>query len=307
MTLVGRAVAAWDAFFFRPVDPRAVDAFRIGYAGLLLVNCLVYLPFVEMWWGREGVLPFEVARNLSDPDTLTLFTWLPTDDLTLWICFGLFTLQVVALLVGYRSRVQAVCVFVWLVSFQHRLYLINDGEDTALRLFGFLLIFMPIGRSLSLDARWRPGDPAPWAPAWALRLVQFQTALILMSTGLEKLRGASWLDGTAMYYVSRLNDFFGRFPVPTALFDSLPALQAMTWATLALEITLPILVWFRPVRVPVVAVAVAFHLAIDYTMNVFLFQWVMILGWLSFLATADLEPWRHRVSRRAAALVRRFA
>jgi hypothetical protein len=81
----------------------------------------------------------------------------------------------------------------------------------------------------------------------------------------------------------------GRFPVPMALLDSIPFLQAMTWSTLAIEIALPILVWFRPTRVPTLVVAIAFHLSIDYTMNVFLFQWVMILGWLSFLATTDLR------------------
>jgi hypothetical protein len=289
MSLPARAAAAWDAFFFRPVDARFVDGFRIGYAALLLVNCLVYLPFVETWWGSEGVLPFEVARRLSDPDTLTIFTWLPKDDVTLWICFSLFTLQVVGLLVGYKSHVQAVCVFIWLTSFQHRLYLINDGEDTVFRLFGFLLIFMPIGGSLAVDA-WSRRLETPRVPAWALRLVQFQTALIVFCTGWEKLRGATWLDGTAMYYVSRLNDFFGRFPVPAALLDSLPALQAMTWSTLALELALPLLVWFRAITVPVLVAAVAFHLAIDYMMNVFLFQWLMILGWFSFLATADLLP-----------------
>jgi hypothetical protein len=193
---------------------------------------------------------------------------LPKDDLTLWICFTLFVVQVGALLVGCKSRFQAACVYVWLTSFQHRLYLINDGEDTVFRLLGFLLIFLPIGRSLSIDSWSRPGGLAPRVPAWALRLVQFQTALIVFCTGWEKLRG----------------DFFGRFPVPMALLDSMPFLQAMTWSTLAIEIALPILVWFRPTRVPTLVVAIAFHLSIDYTMNVFLFQGVMILGWLSFLA-----------------------
>jgi hypothetical protein len=105
-----------------------------------------------------------------------------------------------------------------------------------------------------------------------------------------------------MYYVTRLNDLFGRFPVPNAVLDSLPVLKAMSWSTLGFEIALPILVWFRPITLPVVVVALGFHLTIDYQMNLFLFQWLMILGWLSFLATTDLEPWKQRFRRRNNAI-----
>ena len=39
MTLSGRLAARWDDFFFRPVDVRFVDAFRIVYAAILFVDC----------------------------------------------------------------------------------------------------------------------------------------------------------------------------------------------------------------------------------------------------------------------------
>ena len=43
-----------------------------------------------------------------------------------------------------------------------------------------------------------------------------------------------------------------------------------------------------------IAVAIAFHLAIDYSMNLFLFHWLMILGVLSFAEHDELRwpPWR---------------
>lgn len=302
MTLIKRLAARWDDFFFRPIDVRFVDAFRIAYAAILFVDCAGYLPFVDMWWGTEGAVPFDVARTLIDPDTLTIFTWLPRSDSLLWVCFGIFSAQVLALLIGYKSRFQAVCVYIWLVSFQHRLHLINDGEDTVLRIFGFLLIFMPIGRWLSIDSGANLTGPVPKAPAWPLRLVQFQTVLVVFCAGWEKCLGPMWQNGSAMYYVTRLNDLYGRFPVPDALLNSMPALEAMTWATLVVEIALPLLVWFRPLRVPVVVAAIGFHLSIDYQMNLFLFQWLMILGWLSFLATTDLEPWNRRFRKQQPTL-----
>lgn len=291
MKLFDSMAVVWDRFFFRPVDMRFVGAFRIGFAAILLVNCLAYIPFAQMWWGQDAAVPFEIARELIDTDTLTMFTWLPQSDTTLWVCFAIFFAQVVALLIGYKSRLQAVCVFIWLTSFQHRLHLINDGEDTVFRLFCFLLIFMPIGQALSIDAYLRKAPATLAQPAWALRLIQFQTALVVFCAGWEKWRGAEWIDGTAMYYVSRLDDLYGRFPIPEALLDSMPTLRAMTWMSLGFETLAPLLIWYRPTRIPTIIAAVGFHLMIDYTMNLFLFQWLMILGWLSFLATTDLKLW----------------
>ena len=93
MRLFGRLAAWWDEFFFLPVDVPFVDAFRIAYAALLLVDCVGYLPFVNMWWGAEGAVPFDVARSLIDPDTLTIFTWLPRNDTFLWFASGFLPLR----------------------------------------------------------------------------------------------------------------------------------------------------------------------------------------------------------------------
>lgn len=70
---------------------------------------------------------------------------------------------------------------------------------------------------------------------------------------------------------------------------------------LALEWTLPVLLWLKPTRRAAIAVAIVFHLAVDYSMNLLLFHWLMILGILSFAELAELRrpPWR----RPAAAAV----
>ncbi len=280
------AGAMWDAFFHLPIDVRICSAFRIAFSVLLLINVLAYLPYVQEFFAEDGALPYEPSRNLIDPDTLTLFSLLPRTAAVAWICYALFLANALGLLAGLWARFQAAAVFVWLVSFQHRNYLINDGEDTLFRLFAFLLIFLPLSEVWSLDAwlaRRRGRAPQPRRPAFALRLIQIQTCVVVFSAGLEKWLGAEWRDGTAMYYVSRLDDLFGRFPLPAGWLESLPFLKATSWATLAFETAVPILVWFPRLRLGAVAAAIVFHLSIEYTMNLFLFQWLMILGWLSFL------------------------
>jgi hypothetical protein len=77
--------------------------------------------------------------------------------------------------------------------------------------------------------------------------------------------------------------------VTTAVFDSPLLLTAATYLTLGLELVLPVAIWVPALRRGALALAVGFHLALAYAMNLFLFPWIMILGWCSFLRTSDLE------------------
>lgn len=293
----------WDRFFFVRRDLSMCGVIRIAFSSLLLINLLVLMPDLETWFGVEGCLPLGASRQVIDSDTITLFQWLPESDTVLWTCFGVFFLQVLCLLVGFLSRFQAACVFLWLVSFQHRNAIILDGEDTVFRLICFLLIFMPAGGYLSLDSCWRARrgrvQENTERPVWPLRLLQIEMSLIYLSTALEKLDGKEWINGTALYYVSRLDDLFGRFWVPSVLFDSMPILIIMTWLVLAFELLVPFALWFEETRRVALVVAFTFHLAVDYTMNLFLFQWIMMVGLLSFVEPGDVRALRVRLRWRS--------
>jgi hypothetical protein len=297
----------WRKLFLAPRDTRLCDAIRIGYALLLLIDVMVLWLDLERWFSGAGLVPYPVSRQVLDPDALSLFAWLPDTPTVARICALLFTAHIGLLLLGLLTRVQVVCVFVWLVSFQHRNILLVDGEDAVLRMIGFFLIFAPIGRHWALDRRWRKPERtgAPPPSAWALRLIQVQMSLIYLSTAWEKADGADWLDGTAMYYVSRLDDLFGRLPLPAFPFESLLLCQLLSWAVLVLETGLPITLWFRETRRAALVTAVLFHLATDYAMNLFLFHWIMIVGLISFAEPDDWQDgvtWLRRLARSARRL-----
>lgn len=290
-----RVFEGWEAFFHSRVDARTYGLIRIGYATLLLINYASAFPFVEFYWSEHGILPFEISRRIIDPDTLTLFSLLPKTDAALWTTYGVFLVLIACLLAGVFTRVVAVLVFVLLVSFQHRNNMINDGEDIVFRMFGFILIWMPSNLAYSVDAWWRRrrGKPeATDAPAWPLRLMQIQVALILWSSVWEKIDGVDWLGGTSMFYVMQLDDLFGRFPVPQFIKESWWASRVMSWGTLWIEFLSPILIWFKETRRIALGAVLFLHFGIDYMMNLFLFEWIMILGWLSFVTPEDIQALR---------------
>jgi hypothetical protein len=54
-------------------------------------------------------------------------------------------------------------------------------------------------------------------------------------------------------------------------------------------LAVPILIWFRETRWPALIAAGLHHLAMEYSMNLFMFHWLMLIAWSSFIAG---EEWR---------------
>ena len=292
---------AWNRFFFTPRDTRVLDVMRIAYAALMLINLAVLVPDLGLWFSDTGLVSVDASRDIIDPDAVSLFQWLPRSDVTVRIGFALLVVHTILLGLGWLPRLQALGVLVWYASFNHRLLWLWDGEDTLFRLLAFLFVLSPLGYHWSID-RWRrtrrggPANDGP-TPAWGLVLIRIQMTLIYVSAAWEKLNGSEWIDGTAIYYVSRLDDVFGRFPMFDAPFEHLWSIRLMTWTILAVEVALPFGLWIKESRRWAVLVAILLHLSIDYLMVLFLFQWLMIVGLLAFVEPGDLRRWRHRFSR----------
>jgi hypothetical protein len=294
---------AFDEFFFSPLDTRACAVLRIGLAACVIVDLLVLRGSLDRWFGEDGVLPLAASRRLVDPRALSPFEWVPASAATLRIVFGLALAHAVLLLLGIWPRFQALGLLVWLQAFQVRNLLIVQGSDIVFRTFAFYLVLMPSADAFSVPA-WlarRRGAPLPCVrPAWGLVLFRFQMGLIYAGSAWEKLNGADWIDGNALYYVSRLDDNFSHGPILDSVFRSLAVCRVLTWGTLAVEILLPILLWFASTRRLGIVLGVLFHLALDRTMNLFLLCWIMIIGLLAFLETDDFERlarWRRLLLR----------
>ena len=284
--------SAWNRFFYEEVDLTICGIMRVAFSSLLLVNIILWAPDLNVWFGEHGAVDLSSSRLLIDPDTWTIFQFLPRESWVLWFCYGLLLVHTTGLLTGFHSRVQAAGVFFWLAMFQHRNLIIFDGEDYLFRMLAFLFIFLPAGEFLSLDRKRGIARGSATGPVWPLRLVQIQMTLIYVSTAIEKLKSEDWLNGSAIYYVSRLDDVFGRFPVPDLVFESMSTMRIMTWCVLALEVAIPVGLWIKRTRLSALIAAALLHLSIDYAMNLFLFEWIMIVGLLSFARKEDVQHFR---------------
>jgi hypothetical protein len=294
---------AWDSFFFGLQSPLPIALFRILH-GLCVSMTLILLHSDWLsWFGVHAWVSEETMKIIEPGPRINLFTLLPQNDS--WIMgFFWFSLGFAILLtIGLWTRISSIVVFLCVVSIQQRALLITHGGDKFLRVAGFFLMFAPAGAALSLDRviRVRNGREGrtvePRAP-WAQRMIQFQLALLYFTSFWWKLKGHTWLDGTALYYAMHLHEV-RRFPLPSWL-QNAPILKLGSWLTLALEFSLGTLIWFKPLRYYLLVSGLLFHLSLEYAFNLPMFQWDILAAYVLFIEPQDLTYAGNAILRRVA-------
>jgi hypothetical protein len=106
---------------------------------------------------------------------------------------------------------------------------------------------------------------------------------VYLSSGLFKLLGAAWRDGSAIHYTTGQNVYgriFDVYPLP-ANFDWV--LTLITYATLFWEIGFAFLLLNRATRRVALLLGIAMHLGILALMEVGPFSWMMLATYVAFL------------------------
>lgn len=280
---VARAGGRWSRFWFEPQSTATLAVVRILFGFVVLGWSISLLPDLSTFFSSRGVLPRQPVVNLPG-------VWAP---FSLSSGFGVelvteiaIVAAAVCLILGVGTRLASAIVWLGVLAFTRRNpYVFNSG-DSYLRVVAFYLALTPASTALSMT-RWLRNRSEFWRfpqrSLWGLRLLQIQVSIVYLSASWDKLRsGPLWNDGTAMSYVLRIGDVT-RFPTPVFPTNSV-AINLMTYGTLALEFALAVLVWNRRLRPWVLALGVAFHLMIDYSIRVGSFSFVAIVALTAFVS-----------------------
>lgn len=283
---------AWNEFFFAPQSPIPIALFRVAY-GLLVIATLALLHTDWLnWYGTHAWMSLSTMHQLEPGTRLNLLAVLPQSDAWIEGFFWMFLGSAVLLTLGFLTRLNSVLVFLCLASIQQRNVYILHGGDTFLRVAGFFLIFAPAGAAFSVDRLiriWRGKEHAavtrPRSP-WAQRMIQFELSLMYFATFCVKVKGAPWLQGTALYYIYHLQEF-KRFPVPSFFFHPM-MLKLGGWFALLLEFSLGVLIWVKKLRYALLGLGLLFHLSLEYSLNIPLFQWDILSAYILFVDAHDM-------------------
>lgn len=277
-SLVRRGLRRWETFWFEEVPSDLFALLRTVIGAVGLVSIIGFLPVSE-FWSPQGIAPIPVAgqglrsalvaAGFGDAAGLALFLTLVTSFACMTV--GLFT-----------STTIAVC-FVGSVLQSHWNSLPLTSGHTVLVAVLFAMVWADCSGRPSFDATRRMCAGGDCQPVWPLRLIQIQLALLYASSGLFKLLGAAWRDGSAIHFTTSQNVYariFDVYAFPASLDWTL---TLATYSTLFWEMSFPFLLLNRTTRKAALLMGVGVHLGIALLMEVGPFSWMMLASYVAFL------------------------
>ncbi|MDB1088222.1 HTTM domain-containing protein [Streptomyces sp. ACA25] len=247
----------------RPVSGASVAVFRVAFGIAMAVNTLLYLPYlVHEYYVRPSFTfpypPFAFVQPL--PGVGMQLTYIAMGVLGLTIAAGLW----------YRASCGAFFVLTTYVFLLDSSYFQN--HEYLISLLSFLMIFLPLHRKWSMDARRRPAVASPTVPAWVVWLLRFQIGVPYFFGGIAKLN-EDWLRGEPlrMWLAERTDvQVIGRF------FTEEPVVWFMVYGSMVFDLVVVWLLLYHRTRPFAFAVALCFHLLNARMFGLYVFPWLMI-------------------------------
>lgn len=290
-------------------DLRSLALGRIGLASVLLANLVMRALVLRDFYSNDGLLPNHTL--LWRPEEWPVFSLLFVASTPAMAAagFALCGVAFAALLVGYRTRTAQVASYIAVVSLNARSFF--NGGDIVLCELALWSMFLPVGRRWSVDAALDRRRGAPFgrdaedrvvAPAVAVLLGQL--FFVYLFNAIHK-DGATWRDGSAVHYVLHQDTIVTWFGLWVRGWMTPNLSKALTWSTLAIEWTLPVLlaspVALRATRRAALCLAASLHVGFVLFIDLEMFTPAM-LAYLPFLlrgedAAAFERRWSARWSR----------
>jgi hypothetical protein len=287
---------SWENFWFAPMDLIPLALFRIFF-GVSLFSMYVIRAFdFKLFYTDQGMMTAAGAK-LIFPDYMTPHFYLfgGSDHLSLAL-YVLFMIMLALFIFGALSRVLVFILLILHLGFIQRNYTVVYGADLMATCF---LFYFMLTRSHWCLSVWnlffrdkREGSLQRKMPSLSrvgFRLLQMQVCAIYFFSGLGKVRGASWWDGSAVWRV--LGDrllvtydlsFLKNFPFLIVL---------LTYSTLIFEVYFVAAMLNQKIRYKWLLFGVGLHIGIAVIMNLPFFSMIMISTYILFVDPADLRKW----------------
>ena len=262
------------------VDAGSLAIFRIAFG---LVGAFIVIRFFAYGW--VDALYIDPVHHF----TYLGFGWVkPLPGWGMYAHFAALGLLALGIAVGYRYRLCTLLFFLGLtyVELLDKTAYLNHYYFAAL--VSLLMVFLPLNRSLSLDA-WRKSRTL-WgtAPRGALWLLRGQLAAVYIFAGIAKLN-AEWLLEAQPLRIW-LQDHTG-LPVVGSILGEIWVAYAFSWGGVLFDLTIVGWLMWKRTRPAAYVVLVVFHV-MTYLLfpEIGVFPWLMMGAALLFLSPDWPKP-----------------
>jgi hypothetical protein len=246
-------------------------------------------------WGPQGQIDWVTYTHITS-NWLALYRYNPSPVYA--ECLYWFAIIVTVLNVcGVFPRVMGWLFALAVSATLYRDQLAMDGGHSLLIILSIYLAFADTSALSLMKARTATARPPKFGLSVihnaAMFAVSAQVCLMYYWAGFYKTSGSNWRHGVALYYV--LRDYHFNWPGVSQLVYSHAILVVIgVYATLLFQSAFPYLMWVRPAKPAMVAIAISFHLGIAALMGLVTFSATMIAADLALLSDQQLASiWKH--------------
>ena len=287
---MSKLVASLEKFFFGQTDLYPVALFRLVFAVIMILMYTMRFFEIPLMFFDSGLMPFDLASQFMPDFVKPPLYWFPSSDslVVTYMCvhMGLLFLLALGILGQFTT---------WIVLFFHlamlqRNYTLMYGADLISTCFLFYLGFVQHNKYFTVLKYFRgrsvSGVRADLS-SLGVRFIQIQLIVTYTYTGLEKLKGLSWWEGTAVWKVIG-NSLM--VPFDLTFMSHFPFLiAAATYLTLVFEIYFGFAIFVPWLRKPWLILGGTFHLLAAITMGLIFFSGVMVSSYIVFFTSVELK------------------
>lgn len=210
------------------------------------------------------------------------FYWLPELSATgYYVAFVIMAASAVGIVLGAFYRISAILFFLAFtyVEMMDATYYLNHYYFVSI--VGFLLIFMPANKAISLDAKFGFVKPESYVAAWSINLIKFQLALVYFMAGLAKLNYFWLIEAQPLAIWLPAQD---HLPLFGWLFQYKATAYVFSWAGALYDLTIPFFLIYKPTRWLAYLAVIAFHVLTYAMFQIGMFPFIMMGATLIFFS-----------------------
>jgi len=207
------------------------------------------------------------------------------DPLIIKLLFTINAVIALAFTFGYKTKINTILVWFFLVSLHNRNIYVLNGGDVELRILMFFAMFLPLGARYSIDSKNNQNysnktisNPVTFCYTLQIALIYFVTAYLKT--------GDLWVkDFTAIYYTLSLDQF--TTPLASLIYEKENLLKFGTIITLIVEKYGPLLFiipfFSKHIKAFGIFLMISFHINLMLFMELGLFPFICIAAFIPLI------------------------